>query len=372
MSPSATHIDTHRRRGQSPPRAARAVLVWSISALALGAGWWSGLLPRGVPEGQGMGSLFAALETWVGAVCALVLGGVGTVCALLMGRRPAVRAVQVTAWALAGASLVLFVDGSLLALLGYTMIMPVVGWLESGPGFGEWARTALGAQSLTLLFFTAGVVLWALAALRYRRGARGGCERCGRTPGWGERCEHEVRVRALRVGRTAVLVACVVALFYPLLRVGWLFGVHVGISEEFFAAIQDDGALVVGVGLGAAGLVGVVLMTGLVRPWGVRLPWWGGPWAGRRVPVSLAVVPASVVAVALVGMGRSTVVQGLSADGSPTDLHVWAFASMGVWGVALAVATVAYVVRRRGRCGACGQGVAEQVDLRVLREALVA
>lgn len=87
--------------------------------------------------------------------------------------------------------------------------------------------------------------------------------------------------------------------------------------------------------------------------------------SGRRVPVGLAVVPATLVAVALVAMGRSVVVELLGSQErsllTVEPLHTMAFASMAVWGVALGVATVAYAVRRRAECSRCGRGLPEVV-----------
>ncbi|MFD3683701.1 hypothetical protein ACFWTE_02615 [Nocardiopsis sp. NPDC058631] len=338
-----------------------AALAWSAAALALGLGWLSGVLPLSVGETPGLGSFFSGRGEALPVVLALALGSVGAVCSVLILRGGGGRAVEAGAWALAALALLVFVDGNLLALLGYTMIMPVAGWVV--PGLAEiWLLTVVEPASLTGLFFTAGVAVWVVAALTHRRAVAGACVWCGRGPQWSAGAERGTRVRALRAGRIAVAVGAVTSLLYPSVRIPWLFGVPVGMSEEDFAAISADPfTLVIGVGLGAAGLVGAVLMLGLVQGWGVRFPRWMVGLAGRRVPVAVAVVPATLVAVALVAMGRGALTEILR--GGPEtmvlDAHGVVFVSMGVWGLALAAATAAYAVRRRAECGRCGRGLPE-------------
>lgn len=359
-----------RHEHPRPTAAPWTALAWSSVALALGLAWLSGVVSAGVPGQAGFGSLFALLAPEASeprvapGVLSLLLGVVGAVCAVLMLRPGGAggRAAEAVAWTLAAVVLLVFVDGQLLSWLGYSMILPVAGWVVPDL-FQTWAEATFTASHLTTLFFVAGVAVWVAAALTHRRAVRGACRRCGRTPEWNTGHERAVRARALRTGRIAVAVACVVALFYPSLRLPWIFGIPVGVSREQFDAMSaEGGTIVIGVGLGTAALVGVVLMLGLVQRWGARFPWWTVGLAGRRVPVGLAVVPATLVAVALVAMGRSVVIESLGGARSlltTEPLHTAAFASMAVWGAALGVATVAYAVRRRAECAGCGRGLPE-------------
>lgn len=347
-----------------------AVLAWSAVAIALGLGWVAGLLPPGVPDGDGFGSLYGRWGTGAAAWITLALGVAGAACAVVM-MRPGRggRAVAYTAWGMSAAVVVLFVTGSLLAFLGYTMIMPVAGWFVPGL-VGLWAEQLVMPESLGLFFFAAGAALWAVAGLSALRAARHACPDCGRAHDWTPHTEHATRVRALRVGRIAVLIACLSSLLYPSIRFPWLFGITPGMGADFAEQLQDDpGTLAIGVGLGSAGVVGAVLMLGLVQRWGVRFPFWMVGLAGRRVPIALAVVPATVVAVALIAMGRSVIVQFALDQVGMTNaeaLHTAVFMSMPVWGVALAVAVAAYAVRRRAECETCERGLpeAEPRDLR--------
>ncbi|MEV2276875.1 hypothetical protein AB0I72_14970 [Nocardiopsis sp. NPDC049922] len=345
-------------------------LAWSAVAVALGLGWWSGVLPRGVPEGESFGSLFSGQGLGVASGAMAVCGLAGLVCSVLLLRRGGAggRVAEVGAWLMAVAVLTVFVDGSLLALLGYTMIVPVAGWFVPGLP-SAYVSAILEPTALTLLFCAVGVVLWAVAALVHRGVVRDACQRCGREEDWTPGEERRVRARALRVGRWAVGVGVVLALLYPALRFLWLFGVMLDFGEqETRRMLTDSSMLFTGLALGAAGAVGAVLMLGLVQRWGVRFPRWMVGLAGRRVPVALAVAPASLVAVALVAMGRSTLVQLMTAMEGSTPVtepvHATVFLSMGAWGVALGVATAAYAVRRRAECGECERGLPEADPVR--------
>lgn len=92
--------------------------------------------------------------------------------------------------------------------------------------------------------------------------------------------------------------------------------------------------------------------------------------AGCRVPIALAVVPASLVSVLLVvggvviWYGLDQMVARLVARGAEgmgligeMTFVVGPILLFPVWGVALAVATLGYYYRRRGPCGVCGRGV---------------
>jgi hypothetical protein len=96
--------------------------------------------------------------------------------------------------------------------------------------------------------------------------------------------------------------------------------------------------------------------------------------AGRRVPIALAVVPASLISVLLVvggiaiWSGLAQMVAGLAAGGAKDIEIVGAIIfQLGptllfpVWGVALAVAMLGYYYRRRGPCGVCGRGASGEV-----------
>jgi len=82
--------------------------------------------------------------------------------------------------------------------------------------------------------------------------------------------------------------------------------------------------------------------------------------AGRRVPVGLAVVPATIVAVAVLPAGLSLIVLGLGESRLALTADSWGAVGptllWPVWSLALGAATYAYWLRRRGTCRVCGRG----------------
>jgi len=115
-------------------------------------------------------------------------------------------------------------------------------------------------------------------------------------------------------------------------------------------------------------------MPGLVQRWGEVFPRWMIGLAGRRVPIALAVVPASLASVLLIvggiaiWAGLDQMVANLVAGGAEDMEIIGAVIfELGptllfpVWGVALAVATLGYYYRRRGPCSVCGRGASGEI-----------
>jgi hypothetical protein len=198
----------------------------------------------------------------------------------------------------------------------------------------------------------------------------GACLYCGRRDGlegW------QRPNQAARWGRIAVYVAMVAPVFYALTRYAWALGFPLGMSEEFLRRGQERGIWIAGLSMATFGLVGVVLMLGLVQRWGEVFPRWMIGLAGRRVPIAMAVVPASLVSVLLVvggiviWSGLAHMVAALEAGGAKGMGLIWELICQAgstllfpVWGAALAVATLGYYYRRRGPCGVCGRGALSQ------------
>jgi hypothetical protein len=110
-------------------------------------------------------------------------------------------------------------------------------------------------------------------------------------------------------------------------------------------------------------------MLGLVQRWGEVFPRWMIGLAGRRVPIALAVIPASLASVLLIvgGIGMwsnlAQMIANAAATGAEDIELIWEIIFVvgptllfPVWGVALAVATLGYYFRRRGPCSVCGRG----------------
>jgi hypothetical protein len=284
-------------------------------------------------------------------------------------RGRALRPLFITAGALLAGVLLLLMTGlNLLVKLGY-IPAAVLGLFtaEKGQAYLEaWTQWATIHQLLCL----SGGFLWLAATVCYARRSGDACLYCGRRDGpegWNSP-DH-----AARWGRIAVYVAMVAPVFYALARYAWALGIPLGMSEEYLRRGQESGTWISGLFLATFGLVGAFLMLGLVQRWGEVFPRWMIGLAGRRVPIALAVVPASLVSVLLfvggigIWSGLGQMVANLVAGGAKNIEIIGAITfQLGptllfpVWGAALAVATLGYYYRRRGPCSVCGRGALSQ------------
>jgi hypothetical protein len=354
-----------------------AAVAWSLIYAALGIYW--AVSGRGFPYApetapDNMGPLlgrFGAGVIWIVVTMAgIPAAAVGA--AMLRGvRSRALRPLFITAGALLAGVLLLLMTGlNLLVLLGY--IPYAVRGLFTGAEIGQvilgaWTQWATIHQLLCLT----GGFLWLAATLCYGRRSGGACLYCGRRDGpegW------QRPNQAARWSRIAVYVAMVVPVFYAFTRYAWALGFPLGMSEEYLRRGQESGMWTSGLFLATFGLAGAVLTLGLVQRWGEVFPRWMIGLAGRRVPLALAVVPASLVSVLLVvggigiWSGLDQMVANLAAGGAE-DIEITGaiLFQVGptllfpVWGVALAVATLGYYYRRRGPCSVCGRGASGQI-----------
>ncbi|MEO3886071.1 hypothetical protein [Nonomuraea sp. B5E05] len=307
-----------------------------MSYLALGLLWaFGGPAYPFDAGGPGPGStlldpLPAAAGGGALAVSALVAG----VIAVLAARGPLTRGPAIVA-AVAGVCLaVLLPDVRIMMTAGYAPVMAVAALA----GLVEWSMIAsmLTWPSVNLVIVTvAGVCLMVLGA----RALMGGPERSGSVAG------------ALRVGWYATAVAVAVPVIYAVTRFGWLLGVPVGISDEFLVYIDEITGI--GAGLGALGLIGAILTLGLVRPWGETWPRWIPFLRGRPIPAWLPAYTALAVALPITSAGLMYVRKKITGEqmgpvGADDELGAWLPEMLWpLWGVALAVAGLAYLARRR-------------------------
>jgi len=352
-------------------------VVWSLVYAALGIYWVVG--GPGFPYtsetvSDFMGPLLGRFGPGVAWIVVMMAGiPAATVgAAMLRGvRGRAVRSLLITAGALlAGVLLLLMTALNLLVKLGYFPY--TVFSLFTGAEFGQkmlesWTQWATIHQLLCLI----GGFLWLAATVCYARRSAGACLYCGRRDGpegWTSPNQ------AARWGRIAVYVAMAVPVFYALTRYAWALGIPLGMSEEYLHRGQESGTWTSGLFLATFGLVGAFLMLGLVQRWGEVFPRWMIGLAGLRVPIALAVVPASLVSVLLmvggiaIWAGLDQMVANLMAAGAEgigligeIIFQVGPTLLFPVWGVALAVATLGYYYRRRGPCSVCGRGASGEV-----------
>jgi hypothetical protein len=288
---------------------------------------------------------------------------VGT--AMLRGLRGRVlRPLLITAGALLAGVLLLLMTGlDLLVLLGYipyTVRSLFIGDKISQVFLKAWTQWTTIHQLLCLI----GGFLWLAATVSYARRSGDACLYCGRRDGpegWNS------PANARRWGRITVYVAMVAPVFYALTRYAWALGFPLGMSEEHLRSGQESGAWISGLFLATFGLVGAALMLGLVQHWGEVFPRWMIGLAGRRVPIALAAVPASLASVLLIvggigiWSGYAQLVDAAAASGEDMVIVVGPTLLFPVWGVALAAATLGYYYRRRGPCSVCGRGTSGEV-----------
>lgn len=146
-------------------------------------------------------------------------------------------------------------------------------------------------------------------------------------------------------------MAAVIPSLYALTRFTWLV-YPLGFDREVWESARADGSLLAGVWLGAFAIAGAVLTLGLTMRWGEVFPRWIPRLAGRPVPVRLAVVPASLVALMVLPAGNSMILHVLSQEHGPAEpASNWGAVGptflWPLWGVALGAAALAYYLRRR-------------------------
>ena len=349
-----------------------AAVAWSLVYAALGVYWV--VSGRGFPYtsetvSDATGPLIGRFGPGVAWIVVMLAGipaaAVGA--AMLRGVRSRVlRALLITAGALlAGVLLLLMTALNLLIRFGY-IPYAVLGLFTGAKFVPTYLESLTQWATIHQLLCLIGGFLWLAATVSYDRRSEGACLYCGRRDGpEGWRRPNQ----AARWGRIAVYVAMVAPVFYALTRYAWALGFPLGMSEEYLRRGQASGIWISGLFLATFGLAGAALMLGLVQRWGEVFPRWMIGLAGRRVPIALAVVPASFVSVLLIVGGTAIwsslghMVAALAAGGAKgmglvgeIIFQVGATLLFPVWGAALAVATLGYYYRRRGPCSVCGRG----------------
>lgn len=333
-----------------PDWAPYVAAAWSLAYGSLGLYWASGGpgFPFGENDPDAVFSNLGGLRAAETAPAIAILGLTGAVAAMLIATvarplrgGPLRAALLAFAWTVAAFLLVIVPDARVLVAVAYA---PVVLF---GAPFG-WPpgdyRSAIPWPVLNQFLCLAGGFAWA-AALAYQRRAWAGAP-----PRWTRPEE------AARWGRWATAVAVIIPLVYAATRLAWALGIPLGLTEEFFRQGQAEGLFAAGAALATVAIAGSALTLGLVQRWGEVFPRWLPGLGGRRVPLALAIVPASVVAVLVANAGltfwRRTLIGDTSFDFFGGD---WAALApellWPLWGLALGAATLAYYLRRRRNGG---------------------
>ena len=287
-----------------------AAVAWSVVYAALGAYW--AVTGSGFPYAPGPGS------DVMGPVAGRFGPGVAWAVVVAAGFQPrpwerrccagcaCSRPLFIAAGGLiAGALLLLMTDVSLLILLGYTPY-GVVGLL-TGAEIGQlYLKALIQWTILHQLLCLIGGFLWLAATVSYARRSGDACLSCGRRDGpegWTSPDS------AARWGRIAVYVAMVVPVFYALTRYAYGAGHSAGDQRGVPAPRAGARMWTAGPSWRPSAWSGAVLTLGLVQHWGEMFPRWMIGLAGRRVPIALAVVPASIVSVLIDGRRHRDVVR---------------------------------------------------------------
>lgn len=282
-------------------------------------------------------SIFAGLSAEVGSVLLLgasLLAGALSLTAARGQTLGSANQVAVAALVLIAVPLLFVVpDNNLLVMLGYTPMFLV------GATFGWPPVSYFDSVTWPLLFQLISVL----------------CLSCGRSAVPARWTTPE---SAAIWGRWAVLVAVVPPLMYALDRWAWAAGIPLGISQNFLDEMHRTGLVWAGFGLGTFAFLGAVLTLGLVQRWGEVFPRWMVGLAGRRVPQMLAVVPSTLVAIFILSatvpiVESATRIGAANNDGGLGWLQRLIMGAFPIWAIALGVATLAYHLRRRGRCPNC-------------------
>ncbi|MBC9713126.1 NYN domain-containing protein [Streptomyces sp. TRM66268-LWL] len=333
-----------------------AAALWSLLYGVFGVYWALGGDAVAYPfapidEDHRSASLLEGAPAEAVGAAAGVLGLTGVLAGVALARGFGSGRLRTTllwyGWGLGAVLALVIPDYTLIALAALWPVLIVFAF-TGVPGPQDGVADILYWHRVHLIVVFAGGLLWVLAALAYRRRTAGACVRCGRD---GRPGTDPAKLR--RWGRRAVWVAVLSQIPYEVTRLAWYFGWPLGITDEFLKEIQETpGMLTMGLAAGLLSLGGAALTHGLTARWGEVFPRWTLFLAGRRVPPLLAVIPATVVAVALIPAGLMSLrLVGDEAGWGVTGPSVFWTA----WGAALGVAALAYHLRRRGVCKRCGQ-----------------
>jgi hypothetical protein len=337
-----------------------AALVWSVLYLVLGFYWLYG--GGGFPFGtqSDPSATISALSHVTregGALYVVSVAGLATIIAILLLMKvyflKAIHLVLCSGLSLLIIFLLLVVpDYRVLVAVAYAPLFLI------GAPFG-WPAAhfsdAIPWPVINQLLCILGGVLWSFALLIYLRRRRKACLYCGRRTRASSWTSPE---SAKKWGTWAVVVAAIVPVFYAATRWAWGLGIPLGIPFDFWQEGYENGMWWAGAGLASMAVGGAILTIGLIRPWGEIFPRWTLFLKGRRVPPAVAIVPATFVSILVTSAGLMFV--RLVLEGS------FPFLSTGwgtvvpellwpIWGITLAIATLAYYYRRRGRCSHCGR-----------------
>ncbi|MCJ8012698.1 hypothetical protein MUG84_13250 [Paenibacillus sp. KQZ6P-2] len=330
-----------------------ATIIWTLAYGAMGLFWALGGagFPLGMEgEPNSSHSVFSYATAMAGGTVMAILCLLGVIL-LFMYKAKAhgfARSIPILyAWSAAAVLCFAVPDARVLIAVASAPVSLIMALIGSPIPYSDVITWPVVNQIICL----GGGFLWGATALVFQRQSGNACAYCGRKSGASPRTSSD---SAARWGKWATWIAILAPVYYDITRIAWLLGIPLGITEEMFRSLQDTGAASAGAGLALVSIGGAVLTRGLIEPWGETFPRWIPFLAGKRVPPTLAIVPAALVSVMLTITGIQTVRDSFVISLFPNWGATTPLLLMPIWGIALGAAAIAYYYRRRGRCSQCG------------------
>ncbi|MEH7383485.1 hypothetical protein V7138_23710 [Bacillus sp. JJ1533] len=329
-----------------------AATFWSLLYGLMHFYWLLG--GEGYPFHQEPGTgIFSALFTYLpvqaGSLVFCVLCFLGLFLGLAMNR-PWGKMVNhsfiiLFSWVFAVFLLLFIPDSRLIAAIAYAFLF----------------KFAFSWQMLNQVFCIIGALLWIFAAVSYQRKVRNACRYCGRK-------ENGQPFVLIRWANWITIIAALAPLPYAVTRIAWALGIPLGVGGQFLeeSVKVNPAATLTEWVFGGLCIGGGLLTIGLIQKWGEEIPRWVPFIRGKRVPIMMAVIPASIIAIALTTAGFIFTIgffalkfgfvpaEGIvlsEIGGTIGPMLTWV-----PWGVALGLATISYYYRRRGNCIHCNRG----------------
>ncbi|WP_170138812.1 hypothetical protein [Oceanobacillus chungangensis] len=328
-----------------------AALFWSVIYGIMNFYWL--IAGEGYPfiQDERIG-VFSALVTYLpvqagsAIFCVLCMLGIFFSLAMLnqWGRIVSPRFILFFSWGFAVFLLLFIPDYRLIASMAYAFLF----------------KFPYSWQILNQVICVIGGLLWFFSVIAYQRKVRNACRDCGRK-------ENGKPFVLIRWAKWLTYAAAIAPLPYAITRFSWALGIPLGVERQMledFAKVNPMATVTEWV-FGGLCVGGGLLTLGLIQKWGEVVPNWFPLIGGKRVPILIAVIPASIVAIALTSAGfifafgfLAVALQFVPAEGMVLSEIAGTIGPMLLWmpwGVALGLSTISYYYRRRGQCDYCGR-----------------
>ncbi|MBS4189679.1 hypothetical protein KHA94_05570 [Bacillus sp. FJAT-49705] len=289
-----------------------------------------------------MGSFLSNFNVNVGGPVIAIAGLVGTVVALAMvmtwGSRFPRTILLSFAWIMSVTLIFVVPDSRIVQNFAYLFLLHF--------DLLDW-------KVFNQVFCIVGGSIWGATAIAYFRLTKDACGNCGRNDA------NEVSlVKGAQWGKWFTYMAVIMALPYGIVRWAWALGIPLGTTN--LSMVGNEDIVLVDTILGGLCIGGGILTLGLIQRWGVIFPRWCLFLAGKQIPIWFVVVPAILMSaiITITGIKLSPQFIYMIVNGSINHENWGEFVPFLFWlpwGISLGIATLAYYLRRRGRCKHCGK-----------------